>query len=351
MAEPVFLLGAGFNLDANVLVPSSDVSEPGRVVGLTHENPQPWELEPLPLRYPTVMELVRSCFGPDADLSQGAEKLFTEAYSRSDWVVLRRLTTILQGADHYIGTILAGNESAYTEFLHAFPNAAFISYNYDCLVELLLQAQGTWNPQSGYGLRAEVYRPGFPTGPEPLGDLGPSAEVIHVHGSMYLYPVISDLGAPDRDGTRWLSMRTRPRFLFDPYSLGSSFPHYSHPAPVHGFATPEERFIPPIADKAESIEQDYYKILFGRATERVRESGRLIAIGYSFASSDRLSFDRFLRDLFSRSGSLLVVSPSAHNISMRLRREYDTYSPSIESLPMTFSQWVDAGYPKGQERI
>lgn len=351
MANPVFLLGAGFNLDANSLLPSSDVSEPGRVVGLTHECPKPWELEPLPLRYPTVTELVRSCFGPDVDLAQGTEKLFTEAYSRSDWVVLCRLTEMLQGADHYIGTVLSGQDSVYARFFSAFPDATFISYNYDCLVELFLQAQGIWNPQSGFGVKAEAYRPNFPDGLEPLGDLGPSIEVIHVHGSLYLYPVNSDLGPPDRDGTRWLSIRSQPRFIFDPDTLASSFPRYSRPAPGHGYAIPEERFVPPIADKAESIEQDYYKILFGRAAEQAHKSSRLIAIGYSFAVSDRLSFDPFLRDLFSRSGSLLVVSPSAQDISMRLRHDYDTYSPRIESLPMTFSQWVNVGYPKGQERI
>ncbi len=351
MAEPVFLLGAGFNLDANALIPSSDVSDPRRVVGLTHENPQPWELEPLPLRYPIVSELVHSCFGPDADLSQGTEKLFTEAYSRSDWVVLRRLTTIIQGADHYIATTIAKDDcSVYSRFFNRFKNSIFFSYNYDCLAELCLQAQGSWNPQSGFGVHAEVWKHGFPMGPEPMEYLGSSTEIFHVHGSLYLYPVLSDLSPPDRDGMQWLTMRSNPKFLFDPDSLGSSFPSYERPIPDHGYLLPEARFIPPIADKADSIEQDYYKILFDRAMKRVHDANRLVAIGYSFAASDRSSFDSFLRDLFSRSGTLLVVSPSAQEITNRLQRDYHRYKPNIDSLSMTFAQWVNKNYPKGQNR-
>jgi hypothetical protein len=351
MGETVFLLGAGFNLDANSILPSVDFSQPGRMVGLTHDNCPSWELADIPLRYPTVNELVRYCFGPDVDLSLGAERLFTEAYSRSDWVVLRRLTTIIQGADHYIATPLAGKDSVYSRFFSSFAKSTFISYNYDCLAELCLQAQGSWNPQSGFGVPAEVWKHGFPMGPEPMGDLGSSTEIFHVHGSLYLYPVLSDLNPPDRDGMQWLTMRPDPRFLFDPDSLGSSFPRYGRPSPGHGYSVPEERFIPPIAEKAESIEQDYYAVLFGRAVERVRTSHRIIAIGYSFASSDRPSYDPFLRELFSHSGSLLVVSPWAQDLSMRIMRDYQSYSPIIEFLPMTFSQWVNAAYPKGSERI
>ncbi len=348
MNNVLFLIGAGFNLDANSLIASDNVSQPGRFVGLTHDTPPPWELAPLPLRYPSVRDLVTYCFGPDADLSKGAEQLFMEAYIRADWVVLNRLTTVLHGADNHIATPLVQVDSVYSRFFDTFPDSTFISYNYDCFIELFLQEKGKWNPQSGFGITAEVYRPNFPFGPEPLANLGPSCEVIHVHGSLYLYPVVSDLSGPDRDSTQWLTMRSSPRFVFAPESLASSFPLYTRPPLGHGYTTPEARFVPPIADKEESVEQDYYRFLFDKALGRVRESNRLIAIGYSFAPSDASSYDRFLKDLFFRSGTLLVVAPPAQTIAERLKEEYKQYSPLIEHIPMTFSEWGHAGFPKGQ---
>jgi len=316
---------------------------------LTHAGCSPWELADIPLRYPTVNELVQYCFGPDVTIPEGAEKLFTDAYARNDWVVLKRLTTILQGADHYIATPLSLRESAYSRFFNRFMDSAFISYNYDCLVELFLQQRGRWNPQSGFGVNAEAYKPAFPIGPELHGYLGASVEVLHIHGSLYLYPIESDLSTPDQHGTQWLTMRSSPRFIFDPDSLGASFPGYSRPLAVHGYSAPEQRFIPPIADKAESIEQAYYRIVTQNALERIHDSDRAIAIGYSFASSDKPSYDSFLRELFSRSGILIVIAPSSQLIAERLRLDYRSYSPTIEYLPMTFSQWDNAGFPRGSE--
>jgi len=274
MSNTLFIIGAGFNLDANSFVSAVQVIQPSRTAGLTHEDAPDWELENIPLGYPNVNDLVKYGLGPEADLFRGAEELFTDAYGRHDWVVLKRLTIIIRG-------------------------------------------------------------------------LGDSTSVAHVHGSLYLYPIDFDVGPRDDNGSRWLSPRSDPRIVFDPDSLGSSFPRYTNPNPGYGFGIPEARFIPPVSDMADSVEQTYYKALFEAAIKQIRKAEEVIAINYCFAESDRPSYDHLLTQLFSEGKRLVIVYPSAIDHAHRLLAQYHEYSPSIVAGPSTFAGWVAAEYPKG----
>lgn len=348
--NPVFLLGAGFNLDANALIPDSPtIDQPGRVIGLTHDSSWDWEQLPLLLKYPLVTDLVSACFGPDADLSDGAEALFSSAFAASDWVVLKRFVTILQGADHYLArkmTILQA--SPYLRFFKDFGSTKFMSYNYDSLAEIHLRSLGLWHPASGFGFEVEAYTNGFPGAPIRYKNDIASTIVLHLHGSLCVYPIEFDISAAEGHEGQWLTLRERLRCVFDADSLGLDFQPFVRPGLCHGYRTPEQRVIPPIINKAESLEAAYFRTIAQQACDLIDDAQTLVAIGYSFADSDAISYGPYLTQLFSRGKELVVVGPSAIKSVLRLKAKYPLHSSSISSLNLTFAQWVEAGYPKGR---
>ncbi len=87
--------------------------------------------------------------------------------------------------------------------------------------------------------------------------------------------------------------------------------------------------------------------MFGSSTPlKKRRSAvvKIIAIGYSFGETDRVSYAPLLEVLRSHSGSSLkVIAPDAKDITRRVARDY----PNLAIAPFedTFDHWVDAGFP------
>lgn len=347
MSNILILLGAGFNLDANSYLPPADrFSIPS--ANVCHNPPLDWERNPIPCSYPLVKDLLPACFGPKVDPELSAEKLFSEAYRRAEWIPLNRLVDIIQGADHYLAARMAcRTDTPYATFFQKFKKANFLSYNYDCLAELHLLSQGRWHPKLGFGMKTEGSY-SIALGDQVQAPLeNESAIVLHLHGSLYLYPVETNISEADGSGTRWFTLRSRPRFLFDPDSLCRDFPAFPRPELDPGYSPPASRFIPPISDKESSLEATYYRLIAARAAELLREASVVISIGYSFAECDGPSYDTLLKQLFTEGKSLLIVNPSADQVVPELVGRYSIYSPSIQSIPLTFAQWVAADFPRG----
>jgi hypothetical protein len=347
--EPLIIVGAGFNLDANAhsREPFEKMS-PGRQVGLTHEtSPAAWEFESYRYCYPNVEELRQICFGPETDRSVTTEELFEKAYAEHDHFVLKRLTDLLLGADHYIAdTIIQNATSPYFSFLNAMNQAQFVSYNYDGFLELLLLRTKRWTPHDGFGVKAEVFVPtGISSSERDTAKPTSMTTVLHLHGSLYLYPVESRVDRDPGQALALLRMLEEPRFLFDPDCNTQHFSPFCSSGAAHGYELPQQRFVPPLSNKSGSLEERYYKILRGRAMDLVGASSSLLSIGYSFADSDRLSHDEILEKSFGAGKSLTIIDPQAETIAVRLRSDYGKYKPNIDSRNETFAEWVGQGLP------
>jgi len=138
MTSQVFLVGAGFKVDAASQAGVSD-----------H-------------RYPLVSDLASHCFGMRSlPTGRSIEDAFADALSRKDDKPLRVLSDLLMEADYYITPGLRPDrgaiENSYTAFVRRFEQETVITFNYDSLLELVLFGMQRWRPEDGYGVpvRAE----------------------------------------------------------------------------------------------------------------------------------------------------------------------------------------------------
>jgi len=315
---------------------------------MTHTDPKlSWESKKIVLRYPLVEDIRSFCFGPDDDRNDSVEDLFSMVYIQRDHVVLNRLASVILGGDHYIASKIYDNKrNPYYKFIQHFEDKNYLSFNYDCLLEECLYKRKLWTPEDGFGVVAEVETELWVKQDDLIQES--QSLVIHPHGSIYLYPVESDQSKPDSSGMQWLTMRDMPLFIFDPDCNTSLFGHrYSCPVPQHGYQHPEERFIPPISNKSGSLEDRYYQILMERSIDLVNESDVLVSIGYSFADTDTCSYKDIFSHHFRDEKPLIVISPGSKDIKEMLNKKYRPMSPYIVSLPMTFAQWAERGFPLG----
>lgn len=197
----VFLLGAGFS---------------------TAANPKASERDPCAYRYPIVRDLAEVCFPSGYDLSRGIEYAFAAAQERADSGPIDRLIEMIQDADHNLGSHVARDlGSPFHKLLERFPGVDFLTFNYDCLVESLLLKRGVWNPVDGFGVRAEA---DTSLASPQLVSRSSSSCVLHLHGSLYIYPV--EFLYEERATITLLKRRFKPRYVFDPGELAASFLPY-----------------------------------------------------------------------------------------------------------------------------
>src|ERR1700723_558650 len=119
----LFLLGAGFNIDAN------------REAGPAHN---PRYGNKIDCEYPLVAEMLQLCFGLDKlPADKSIEQLFADARNKHDIGPMERLVDRLMQADQYLALKLAISDkpSAYRRFFERFIDALFLTFNYDSLPE------------------------------------------------------------------------------------------------------------------------------------------------------------------------------------------------------------------------
>lgn len=161
---PTFLLGAGFNVDT------------GRL-----RTPHNTECS-----YPLAADTARLCFNlspSEIPPNKSIEDLFDDAQNRHDNNPMKLLTDMLMDADYYVASKLASpnTRNSYIDFFDSFPQANFLTFNYDSLVELFLFRLARWYPEDGYGLPVltEVFSEAIQRGCRKS-----SSKVVHLHGSL-----------------------------------------------------------------------------------------------------------------------------------------------------------------------
>jgi len=113
---PTFILGAGFNVDAN--------TEAGPIFGESLYVGR-YQIE---CGYPLVGEILNLCFGLQVlPAGKSIEDLFAEAHERRDYGPMTKLADRLREADFRIATRLASDKkrNCYRKFFEAFGSSTF----------------------------------------------------------------------------------------------------------------------------------------------------------------------------------------------------------------------------------
>jgi hypothetical protein len=319
----LFLLGAGFNIDAN--------SEARPVInGYDHA--------PIGCGYPLVVDVLKLCFGLDAmPAGKSVELLFSDALRQNDYKPMEKLVDRLMEADYYIAHKLATSKEAnsYQQFLETFNGANFLTYNYDSLPEILLSKKERWRPEDGYGVPVKTE---LAYGVNRAPHAKSTSLIIHLHGSAVVYTVESEIIGNPFKGVAQL-VHTEPRYAFDPDSIALLFPRYRRVVSPTAPLGIEKRVIAPIPDKSGDLKRAFVRESYAKAKLLAREAGTLVAIGYSFNVYDRVSYGPILDAIVpSNERTLFIVSPQAKKLAERLSGEH----PGLRLRPVekTFREWA-----------
>ena len=266
------------------------------------------------------------------------EREFNTRYWRRKAKALRKLVDLIDSADDWIGRHAASQQgSVYHQLLNAYPSSHFISFNYDCLLEMALSSRGEWFPHDGFGVRAEV---GHSREPGPI--IAPPKSkhlVLHLHGSTHLY----SLDYLFYDG--WSTMRKRPRFIYDAGNVEvplGSFTGASLRRQWASYQDPPKRIITPVPNKGDFMFGGYIRAVFQRAQKMLSAAKATIAIGYRFADSDSDSWLPLLDAVVAAHISLLVIAPDANDIVGRLAARVAKLR--IRGIETTLGGWAIGGF-------
>jgi hypothetical protein len=325
----VFLLGAGFNCDAAAEAgkTKTDVlASTGRLA-----------------RYPLVGDLLDPCFGrKDLPSDKSVENLFQDCIDSGDRKPLEALYEWLMELDYYIAPHLkrggSHGDNAYAKFLGKFQASPLLTFNYDSLPELLLLAERSWCPMDGYGVEVQANMRRIRNGSPPVEkSLRP---ILHLHGSLCVYPVTYDFEKRPGSDVSWMFDRP-PKFIFDPDALGNLFHPFERIQPGVTYTHVHKRVIAPIPDKAEGLDGEFIKAVYGKAVDFLSAASQIICIGYSFNQHDQHSYAKLLHAVSGK--SVLIVAPDSESLVKRLTDEYPEIEWSYQ--PMTFAEWVSNDYP------
>jgi hypothetical protein len=317
----VFLFGAGFSAVGN----------------------QYYE-KPPHKRYPLAADLAAECFETSANLGQGVEEAFAQVIKDRNKDPIKKLCNVIQTADHFLGAKAAADSSSvFRRLIQRFPQAnRYLTFNYDCLLELVLFREKRWIPTDGFGIPVEVSLAHLRDGSSVLQQTS-KVQVLHLHGS-FCYYAVEFSTVPDKNNPNigWLQFKA-PRFIFNADILVPRFFPYQKGGLDLGYRPPWERIIAPVPDKAEELENAYVQEIYRRAEEALSSADVLIAIGYSFARTDNSSYNRLLKTLSQRQGQVVVVCPIARDIVERLSTEHPRclWHP----LELTLEAWANQGFP------
>ncbi len=329
----LFLIGAGFNVNAT------------REAGPVYGNSIYAGRYLMDCGYPSVPDVARLCFGlPQVPTGKSIEGLFSESLERNDYAPLQKLAERLMEADFRLATRLASSDASncYRKFFDTFAKAHFLTFNYDSLPELFLFRLRRWYPHDGYGVPVNVML--SPLAAHEFDGRTSTSKVLHLHGSFCLRTSEFEIQRGAGDSIPWLVRREAPCYSFDPDSITLCFSPYQRVVANTGRVPIEERVIAPVPDKAQELKQPFISETYGKACSLVRESGALVAIGYSFNSCDRASYDPVLQALCqSRDRKLLVVSPQARDLAEKIRAEYRDLQ--VKPIDKTFKGWAEDSFP------
>ena len=95
---------------------------------------------------------------------------------------------------------------------------------------------------------------------------------------------------------------------------------------------------------SEGLQGRFVRSMYERAADLIAESGKLVAIGYSFDPNDHRSYDPLLLALDHASDpQIILVNPDATRLGARLKPQFQR--AEIQPIELTFGDWVRSGFP------
>jgi len=318
MSNELFLIGAGFNVDA--------LDEAGNPSGVGP--------------YPTVNELLVYCFDDQSDLSgKSIEELFQESIESGNWEPMNSLSTLLSQADYNIPELLNATPNAYSRFLDRYKDATFLTFNYDSLLEILLFNRGLWVPDDGFGVTVQVNR----ENQRRASNLPKTShnQILHLHGTFTVYA--SDYEIDFSSSTGMLIDRNSPHFIFDADRIANCFRPYERQMPTTGYESIERRVIAPVPEKATQEANTFIRSVNEKAKLLLEKCERLIVIGYSFNAHDDVSFRYIFEALEEQGSEVILISPDAKNVCLRLKDQFGKIQ--FKPYELGFSAWAEKDFP------
>ena len=315
--KTVIITGAGFNIDSFAYIDRLQED----------------------VRYPSVHDLAAICF-PDKKVDEIAsiEHLFQQSIDDNDWNKIKLMTESIMKADYYLlgPDNTTENLKPYYQLLEKFSRSPILTFNYDGMVELLLHKKKKWNPADGFGVKVKYEL--SERSDTIQTNMKSERKILHLHGSLYVYSLEFQFSLPNNNEMNWMSKKNVPDFYFDPDSVSFNFIPFSRMDAGLQYIRPENRIIAPVPNKASSLKEVFIKIMYQEAEKELYDSDNVIVIGYSFAESDKGSFNTLLKILESNKTPLNIISPDAKKISERIEKEYDI---KVIPLAITFKEWAD----------
>jgi hypothetical protein len=220
--------------------------------------------------------------------------------------------------------------------------ATVITFNYDLLIEKLLEGTFKWRRYDGYGAHIPLAHKAMPTSPhtflyqsinENIDTKWSPVTLLKLHGSInWGRPIIaedkSDLiyQIPISGGVSIADFAVQTEF-------GSPFTQYFEPV-----------IVPPVLDKSSWFRNPTFKVLWNMAMEAVEAAEQIIFVGYSLRATDFMAEFMFRQAVNMRSveRTIIVVDPKASELEGRFRDVFgSTPAPALE---MSFKDCDFASY-------
>lgn len=268
------------------------------------------------------------------------------------------------------------------------PNDAFVTFNWDTLLDRALAATGGWAPDDGYGLRFTSVLDG---NWKPSTEGGPSFssnwKLLKLHGSTnWLVPYTSVhfqtleyvSSVPESadiflywqsslpyatHNSRWRGGYAPTCYCYYPPNLPSSCfkKEQLSPAPGHVFLSvaykgifspfdePGAEGIPssallitPVRQKKYEMYQTTVSELWRQTVDLLADVDRVVIVGYSFPTTDTRALDLLTSALIARRGKieLEVVAPDADAIAARIGDEALSAAKSVALRKTKFEEYI-----------
>jgi hypothetical protein len=233
----------------------------------------------------------------------------------------------------------------YYKFIkHMVENQAIIlTFNYDLLLETLLQATNEWQMYDGYGVEIPLVQQALPT-PSfdnyKLNDYNPAilskVFLLKLHGSINWGIPINQISPHFNTGDLIYRLTQGGPASIDFYQLPAN-----NGVPLTMVFKPV--IVPPVLDKSSWLRNRTFRNIWNMALHAVKTARELTFIGFSLPPTD------FLAEFMLRQGSLdrdaksiTVVSPDASKLRPRFEQ---LFGPRVKYVDNGFHGWcIDTFY-------
>lgn len=283
------------------------------------------------------------------------------------------------------------SESLYRYLLHfCSPNDAFISLNWDTLLDRALVDTGGWNPNDGYGLRfASVLDGTWKAAAEGERAFSTDWKLLKLHGSTnWLVPhahvdfrdfsYVSSVPKSDSIFLYWQSAlpysthKSRwtggyaptcycyypphiPAPLFSKKQLaappGKVFVKFAQKGVFAPFDEPDPNGVPsspllitPVRQKKYDMYESTINALWRQAGELLRNAEKIVLIGYSFPRTDTRVPELLRRSLSQtpKKISVELVDPNASDIISRIGKRTLAKAKNVTPYDMKFDDYIES---------